>query len=275
MLQIGKTQDLTLARLTSVGAYLTDGNEDVLLPRKYVPQGADLGQTIRAFVYLDSEDRPVATTRKPKAEADSFASLKCVDTNNVGAFMDWGLEKDLLVPFREQVAPMRAEQTYIVRIVFDEVSRRLIGSTRLRRFLLPPTADARPGTKIEFLVTDLRPRSVQGIADGKFAAAILDDELHQPMRVGQVREAWIKRVTEESLLLALRPVGRTAEADQAQTVVERLRQEHGFLNLTDDSSPDQIRKVLGLSKSSFKRIVGHLLRDGVIDLEPYGIRLRE
>lgn len=275
MLQLGKTQSLTVARLTSVGAYLTDGSEDILLPKKYVEPNVDLGQSIEVFVYLDSEDRPVATTQTPKAEADSFALLRCVGVSNIGAFLDFGLEKDLLVPFREQLSPMREEQSYVVRVFVDPVSNRLVGSSKIRRFVKPPPDTLAPGTEMDFLVADLRARAAIGIADGLYEAAVLDDEMPRPLKVGQKLRAWIKRRNEDGLLLALRPLGRRAEMTEADSLVERLRTNNGFLPYNDDSPAEEIRRKLGMSKSAFKRIVGHLLKDGRIDIESYGIRLRQ
>lgn len=275
VVEIGKTQRLTLARLTSVGAYLTDGRDDVLMPKKYVPPSAQLGETVEAFVYLDSEDRPIATTQKPKAEVDSFAYLRCVGTSNVGAFLDFGLEKDLLVPFREQLSPMREEQGYVVRVFLDEVSGRLVGSSKLRKFLSPPSETLVLGTEMPFLISEVRPRALIGVADDRYDAVVLEDELpREVMRVGRRLNAWLKKVSPEGVQLALRPIGRRAELGGAEQLLVRLKEEGGFLGLNDDSSPEEIQRKLGLSKSAFKRILGHLLKEGRIDMDPYGIRLR-
>lgn len=274
MLQIGKIQELTLARITSVGGYLTDGRDDVLLPNKYLPRGADLGESLKVFVYLDSEDRPVATTIFPKAEIDTFAALRCVAVNQVGAFLDWGLEKDLLVPFREQLNPMREDQVYVVRVLLDPASNRPVASAKLRKFLVPVGTDVRAGQKVTFLISELKPHAVSGIADGRYSAVVLEDEETRPVRVGQTVDAYVKSSNEESLLLALRPIGRAAELSEAEQLLSRIKREGGFLGLHDRSDPDQIQRQLGVSKSTFKRMVGHLLKEGKIETDPYGIRLK-
>jgi uncharacterized protein len=274
MIQIGAYHRLKVARLTEFGAYLTDGTDDVLLPRRYTPQGIEPGDEMRVFVTTDSEDRPVATTKRPKGVAGDFAVLRATAITPVGAFMDWGLDKDLLVPFGEQHRRLDEGRKYVVRIVFDEKSNRLFGSTKVAQFLKGDSAELSTGQKVNVLVTDSGPEGARVVIDGKYFGMIFPDEMPGRMEVGDEHPGYIKRIREDGgVAVSLSPGGYQGALDERPKIVERLRRAGGFLPFTDRSTPEEIRREFGLSKGTFKKIVGMLYKSGEIEITFHGIRL--
>lgn len=276
MIEIGKLNELRATHREEFGLYLTDGQQNVLLPRKFVPRDIQIGDTMEVFVYTDSEDRPVATTQRPKGQAGEFAAMVAKEVTPVGAFMDWGLDKDLLVPFAEQRGPVREGRTYVVRVVFDERSSRVIGSTKLSRYLGPTPVDLRDGAKLNGLIADINDDGAWVILEGAFGGMIFHEDLRERLRIGDKREVFVKRVRQDgAVALSLTPVGYEAVEGLAPKILARLKKEGGFLPFTDKSSPDEIQRVFGVSKGTFKKAVGALLKAGEIELEYHGMRLRD
>ncbi|MGV3613920.1 MAG: S1 RNA-binding domain-containing protein [Fimbriimonas sp.] len=273
MIEVGRTQELRAVERTPHGMIVTDGEARILLPNKYVPATVRLGETLSLFVSTDSEDRLVATTQKPKGEVGDFVALKVKEVSAPGCFVDWGLDKDLLVPFAEQRVPLRAGQTVMVRILRDERTNRVIGSTRLQKFL--ERIPVRDGQIVDGLVADVSPDGARVILDGRGWGMVFPDENHPEyqLRVGDRRKMYVKRIREDgAIALTLAPAGFTAAKELGPTILERLRKEGGFLPLSDHASPEEIRETFGVSKATYKKAIGTLQKQGEITIEHHGIR---
>ncbi len=274
MINIGSYNELEVIRRADQGLYLTDGENDVLIPRKYVPPGTDLGSRLNVFVYTDSADRPIATTLRPKAVVGEFAPMAVKEVSGPGAFVDWGLEKDLLVPFAEQYQPMVAEREYVVRVVLDEVTNRTIGTTKLSRYLSPDASYLKRGQEVEILVYRLLPDGAMVVVDSKINALLPFEESPKQLRIGQRVMGYVKQIREDTrAVVSLLPQGYERTMEKVPSILEMLRVSGGFLPYGDQSSPEQIRKVFGMSKGAFKKLIGTLYREGKISIEHHGIRL--
>lgn len=274
MIQIGRFQTLTIGRLAEQGAYLSDGQEEVLLPNKFAGVNPKVGSEVRVFVYTDSEDRPVATTQRPSAIEGAFAFMECIDSNRLGAFMDWGLDKDLLVPFAEQHSPMRAGQSYVVRVVLDEKTNRLVGSTRLSRYFQAPSLTTKVGEKVALLAYRPAEHGMLVVVDNIYGGLVFDADGGDSLRVGDKRDGYVKRVRDDGrIAITLFKEGFSAAVEEVPRIIELLRASSGYLPYGDRSSPEEIRQVFGMSKATFKKLIGQLFREGRIRIESHGIRL--
>ncbi len=271
-MQIGRRQTLTVARATPVGLFLTDGKDDVLLPRKYVTRDMPPGSEVDVFLYLDGEERPVATTQRPAAGVGGVAVMRCVDNGPGGVFMDWGLEKDLLVPFAEQRGPIRPGDNRVVWVGLDEVSGRLFGSTRLERHLAPAPGDL-VNQKVRALPYARHEHGLMCVVNDAHVGMLFNAEAPGPLPMGRVFDAHARKVREDGrVALALTPVGYEATLQEGPALLDRLARKGGFLPFNDKTPPDTIRNELGLSKASFKRLIGTLQREGKLTIESHGIR---
>jgi uncharacterized protein len=276
MLQIGKTQSLTIARTSEFGLFLTNGTDDVLLPRKYAPAHMQIGDAIDVFVLNDSEDRPIATTKKPRAEVDQSVLMMTSEVTSVGAFMDWGMDKDLLIPFREQAHKLEAGRNYVVRVVLDSHTNRLIGSTKITKYLTGNPNELSVGQKVDLLVLGTVPEGVRCSIDNKYFGMLFPDEVFGPLREGKQSVGYIKRIREDGgIALSLSPQGLGGALAEGPSIMEKLTRAGGFLPYGDHTSPDEIRRTFGMSKGTYKKAIGMLLRSGQITIEHHGIRLKE
>lgn len=276
MLQLGKTQSLTIARTSEFGLFLTNGTEDVLLPRKYAPMNLQIGELIDVFVLNDSEDRPIATTKKPLAEVDQSSLMKVNEVTSVGAFMEWGMDKDLLVPFREQTHKLEAGRSYVVRVVLDSHTNRLIGSTKVSKYLTGNPNELIVGQKVELLVLGSVAEGVRCSIDNNYFGMLFPDEVFGTHREGKQSVGYIKRIREDGgIALSLSPQGIGGALAEGPSIMEKLTRSGGFLPYGDHSSPDEIRRNFGMSKGTYKKAIGMLLRSGQITIEHHGIRLKE
>ncbi len=272
VLSIGRRQVLTVARATPVGLFLTDGKDDVLLPRKYVTRDTPPGSEVEVFLYLDGEERPVATTEHPYAELDGVATMQCVSSGPGGAFMDWGLEKDLLVPMAEQRGPIRPGDHRVVWVGFDTISGRLYGSTRLERHLVAAPSEL-AGKKVEALPFSRHPHGLMCAVDSRYMGMLFDTEATGPLPLGKLFTAYARKVRDDGrVALAMTPVGYEATLQEGPALLQKLTRAGGFLPFNDKTSPEEIRKEFGLSKASFKRLIGTLQREGKLVIESHGIR---
>jgi len=249
--------------------------DEILLPGKYLPQNAEIGDTLDVFVYLDSEDRLIATTLKPYATVGDFAWLKIVSNSEYGAFAYWGLEKDLFIPFREQRQKTIPENFYLVYIYLDEESGRIAGSTKYYKYLESETSHFEIGQEVNILVHERTEIGFHAIIDNKMNGLIYKNEIFNTrVRPGTKTKAYIKQIREDGKIdLTLQKQGFSSVVDFSDKVLEALSKNNGFLGLTDKSSPELIYETFGVSKKVFKKAVGTLYKQRKIKLEKDGIEL--
>lgn len=263
MIEIGQYNELTVARMSDYGMFLSDseGTAEVLLPRKYVERKLRIGDTIRVFVYTDSEDRPVATTLHPLATANTLAYLQVRAVNDVGAFLDWGLEKDLLVPFREQRSKMRTGMQYLVYVYVDDASKRVAASARYDKFLDNTIPEYKRFQKVDALVTGHTEIGYKAVVENCHSGLIYENEVYRSLEVGETVTAYVKKVREDGKidLTLLPPAAERAESISA-LIIDRLKRAGGRLDIGDHSSPEYINASFGCSKKDFKKAVGYLLK---------------
>lgn len=278
MFAIGEINTLRILRSTSVGLYLgdKDGN-DVLLPNKYVSEDFKIDDLIDVFVYKDYEQRWVATTLTPFAKIHEFAYLRVRDVSQHGAFLEWGLEKDLFVPFREQRIKMESGRRYVVYIYQDEETQRLVASTKLNRFLSNEELSVAPGDKVNLLVMETTPLGYNVIINQRHKGLVYHNEIFQEIEVGDRLEGYIKLIRSEDngIDVSLQPKGVKRLESGAQQILDVLKKSKGFLALHDKSEPSEIMRILNMSKKNFKNSVGILYKQRIISLEADGIRMIE
>ncbi len=275
MLFIGKYNDLIIARSSDFGLFLEDvQGDEVLLPNRYVTDDMRIDDKITVFVYNDSEDRPVATTEKPHALRDEFAYLEVIDTNAQGAFMDWGLTKDLFVPFREQPFPMRMGEKYMIFLYLDRVSSRLLASAKINKFLDNTRLTVAEGDEVELLIWERTDLGYNVIINQFHKGLVYHSDIFKDIRVGETRKGYIKKIREGNRIdVTLEKVGDERFDSLTERILSKLKANNGFLPLHDNSSPDAIYSGLEMSKRNFKKSIGNLFKKGVITLDSDGIRL--
>jgi predicted RNA-binding protein (virulence factor B family) len=276
MARIGERALLNVLREKSFGLHLEGGDElgEILLPRREMPASWEIGHPLDVFIYRDSEDRPVATTKTPKAMPGTFARLKCVAVTGVGAFLDWGLAKDLLVPFREQKSRMELGKSYLVHVHVDEVSGRIIASTRLSRFLDQSRGNYAPGDAVELIIFGKTPLGYKAIINGTHSGLIFAESVFQELQPGERVSGFISRVREDGKIdLSLHAPGRDKVDTLEQRILSELKARGGFWAIGDHSPADEIHDELGVSKRTFKQSLGALLKRRAILIEEKGIRI--
>lgn len=275
--ELGRMNVLSVRRLVEPGAVLGRDDFEVLLPRKEVPPGLAVDDAIEVFLYRDSEDRPIATTRTPRAQAGRFACLEVKDVTRFGAFLDWGLDKDLLLPFAAQAYPIRERgRRIVVYVSCDPVSGRMMAATKFNRRFAAPPADLRPGQPVELLPYERTDLGFNAIVDQSFKGLIHHDDSGPPPAIGETVTGYVQRIREDGLVdLSLRPSGLRASRLARDEVLEALQAAGGRLALGDASPPEAIQERLGISKKAFKKAIGGLYRDGLIAMTDDSIRLRD
>ena len=275
MAQIGAFNQLEVLDIIAHGAVL-DGQDkgEILLPNRYVPNNCEAGDVLDVFVYADSQDRLVATTQKPKAQSGDFASLKVVQVNKIGAFLDWGLPKDLLVPFNHQQRPMEVGKHYVVRVIVDERTERIVASTKLDRYLDVWPAEYKNGQEVDLIIATKTDLGFKAIINNQHWGLIFQSDIFKPLRTGQKLKGYVKQMRPDGRVdLTLSRPGKGKVIDFQDQLIDYLNKNDGFCNIHDKSSPALIQKTFGVSKKAFKATVGHLLKQGKITIEPNGIRL--
>jgi predicted RNA-binding protein (virulence factor B family) len=278
MASLGIRNQLNIVRETPSGFYLDGGDSgEILLPGRYAPRGAAAGTTLDVFVYRDSEDRLVATTETPLAMAGEFACLQVKAVHErIGAFLDWGLSKDLLLPFSEQGGPVRVGQRIAVAVFVDPATDRIVASARLDRHLRRDPPDYAPNQPVRALIIGETPLGFNAIVENAHRALLYRGDLPAPLTIGQRMFAFVRQVRPDGKIdLAIDAAGYERVDPLAEMIVEALRDAGGRLNLDDDSSPREIRERFGASKKAFKQALGALLRRREIAFERPGIRLLE
>lgn len=273
---IGKINRLRLVRHAPQGAYL-DGEElgEILLPRRYVPREAVPGDSMEVFVYCDSEDRLVATTEKPLATVGDFACLKVVNVHpQVGAFLDWGLAKDLLLPFREQIFPLRPGQRVVVHIDVDPKTSRIVASARLKKHLAKTPPPYQAGQSVNVVTVERTPLGYNVLVEGQHMGLLFTNNARVNFETGQSIKAFVRAIHPGGKMdLSLDAAGYQRVAPLADQIVEALRQNGGRMPFDDDSSPESIREKFGVSKKAFKQAIGGLYKARRIRFLAPGIEL--
>ncbi|RPD47031.1 GntR family transcriptional regulator [Hymenobacter sediminis] len=268
-MQLGDFNDLEVAREVDFGMYLTSDDGDLLLPRKYIPAGTRVGDIVRVFVYRDSEDRLIATNLEPYVRVGQFAALTVRDVTPTGAFLDWGLEKDLLLPYRNLRRTLRPGERATVFVYLDETTDRIVASAKWEWFLSPDPFPGKAGDAADLFVAEETDLGYKVIVDGTHQGLLYHNEVFKPLRLGDVHTGYVRQVRPDGKLdLSLQRPGYDEAVAAADTLLAALRQAGGALPLGDKSEPDDIYRRLGMSKKIFKKALGSLYKQGLVQLEP-------
>ncbi|GAB3658508.1 S1-like domain-containing RNA-binding protein [Echinicola sediminis] len=272
--ELGKISNLPITRFTGNGAYLQLSNgEEILLPKGYLKGDEKEGDEMEVFVYTDSEDRPVAITDRPLALVDEFAVLDVKEVTQFGAFMDWGLPKDLFVPKSEMGQPITEGRKYLVMVCVDYKTNRLIGVSKYQDFMLADTADFSEGQEVRALVFDKTELGYKALIDQHYEGLIYSNEVFKPLNIGDDIIAYVKKRRDDGKLdLQLTPIGRQKYEEGAEKILDVLKIQK-FLPLHDKSSPEEIKKTLGMSKKHFKQSIGQLYKSKKIVILENGIEI--
>jgi predicted RNA-binding protein (virulence factor B family) len=272
---IGKFNNLNVVALADNGAYLDAGDlGEILLPKRYVPESCQVADILSVFIYRDSADRLIATTETPLAQVGEFVSLKVIDTNKMGAFLDWGLPKDLLVPFNQQHTAMEVGKYYLVRVFLDQHTDRIAASSKLDKFIDIWPAEYQQGDKVNLIIGGKTDLGFKAIVNDLHWGLLYDNEIFQHLRVGKRIPAYIKQVREDGRLdLILTRGSKNKVNDFSEKLLAHIADRGGVTPLNDKSAPELIQRTLGVSKKTFKATVGNLLKKGKVAIVKEGIKL--
>jgi len=275
MLEIGQYHKMRIDRETEPGLFLSnEAGDDVLLPNKYVPEEYKIWDELDVYVYLDHEERPVATTLKPFIELNNFGYLRCTTVAEMGAFLDWGLEKELFVPFAQQARPMKVGSWYLVYMYLDEKTNRLAATSKTLKYLKNDTLTVEKFDKVDLLISHITDRGANAIVNGMHKGLIYKEDIFEDIRTGDKLEGWVKQIRPDGKIdIVLQEEGYRSIEPNAQYIYDELKANDGFLALHDKSAPEDIQNQLGLSKKSFKKAVGNLYKDGKIVIQEDGLHL--
>ena len=277
MARLGKFNQLQVMRHTASGAFL-DGESlgDILLPKRYVEEGLAVGDTVEVFVYNDSEDRIVATTERPKAIVGDCAYLKVVDTNRIGAFFDWGLPKDLLVPFNEQQKPVQKGYSYVVYLFVDEQSQRIAASSRLEDHLTSDIGIYKPRQEVDLLIYSRSDLGFKAVINNTHLGQLYENETFRKLHFGERIKGYIKNLrTDGKIDLILQLPAHIERESLAKTILEYIREQGGNSTITDKSPPELIYQTFGVSKATYKKTLGLLYKNRQIKIEKSQVTLIE
>jgi len=272
---VGEIVELEAFKTMPQGVYLiTEKGQEILLPNKYVPAGLEMGEMVEVFIYTDSEDRIIATTVEPKIKLNSLAFLKCVDVNQYGAFFEWGIEKDLLIPFAEQANPVRAGITYLVYLYRDNLTNRLVGSTKIGKFIKHNPLEIIPGDQVDLLVSGETEIGYKVIVNGEHYGMVFKNEVFKTIKLGDKLKGYLQRVRADNKLdITLNSASLSDVEVLANKIYERILKEKGTINISDKSAPEVIYKEFQVSKKAFRRAVGMLYSDRKVIITPTTIEL--
>lgn len=277
MVEIGKYNTLTVVKIVDFGVYLDGGERgEILMPKEYVPANCFPDDEVRVFVYFDSEDRIVATTEVPYVKVGEFAFLKVVAVSHVGAFLDWGLRKDLLVPFREQRDPMVEGKSYLVYAYADKASDRIVASTKVDKYLDQVFPEYEVNEEVDILIARKTDLGYAVIINNMHWGLIYDNEVFQIIKIGQKMKGYIKAIREdEKIDVSLQAPGYAKIEGLAGVILEKIKDYDGILDLSDKSNPEEIYRVFGCSKKNYKKALGTLFKQGLIEINDTEVRLKE
>ncbi|RLD82947.1 MAG: GntR family transcriptional regulator [Bacteroidetes bacterium] len=276
MLQIGKLNTLKIVKEVDFGLYLDGGEEygEILLPKRYVPEKFEIEDNLEVFIYRDSEDRIIATTETPIAMVGDFALMEVASVNDFGAFLEWGLQKELLVPFREQKNDMEKGKSYVVYVYLDDETKRIAASSKLNKFLDNIPVEYEPNQEVNLFIASKTDLGYNAIINGVHWGILYENEVFKPLERGQKIKAFIKKVREdEKIDLYLHKAGYDKVDALTNKILETLKEEGGFLEINDKTPSTIIYEVFGESKKTFKKALGTLYKKRLIDIEKRGIKL--
>lgn len=274
-IRLGRYNQLTVVKEVDFGVYL-DGDEDgeILLPKRYVPEGCVVGDMLNVFIYLDMDERLVATTLEPYAQVGDFACLEVAWVNQYGAFLDWGLMKDLFIPFREQKVKMQKGHRYVVYVELDEESFRIMATAKVEKYLSDEMPDYQPGEEVDVMIWQRTDLGYKVIVDNKFGGMIYHNEIFQPLEIGMKLPAYIKQVRPDGKIdLELQKAGAHQVGDFSGKLLQFIKDHGGYISINDKTDAEIIYGTFGVSKKIFKKAVGDLYKKRLIVLEEGGIRL--
>ncbi|MFW3165772.1 S1-like domain-containing RNA-binding protein [Pseudomonas syringae pv. syringae] len=277
MALIGRYNSLQIVKHTNFGLYLDGGQDgEILLPNRYIPKDVPTEDEdwLNVFVYLDSEDKLLATTEKPKVQVGEFASLKVVEVNSIGVFLDWGLPKDLLLPYSEEKRTLQAGDYCVVHVYLDKHTRRITATARLDRYLDKIPANYSVGQEVDLLVAEATDMGFKAIINNKHWGLIHKNEVFKFMRAGKQEKGYIKEIRSDgNISLSLQPVGAEAASSLNSKILAKLRENDGTLPVSDKSDPQVISGLFGVSKGNFKKAIGALYKQGQIVIHADRIEL--
>jgi predicted RNA-binding protein (virulence factor B family) len=272
--KIGHYNQLEILELGEHGAYLDGGEEKILMPKKFIPENARPGDTASVFVFLDQDNRLVATTEQALAEVGQFAYLKVAWVNQYGAFLSWGLTKDLFVPFKEQNKKMEKDRSYLVYIYIDDMTKRIVASAKLDKFVEVSCDKYNTGDSVKVIVWKQTELGYKVIVDNTYAGLLYKNEIFQQLHIGEQLDAVIKSVRPDGRLdVALQRDGKFHVDESSEKILAALREAGGFLPYGDKTSPEEIYRQFGISKKTFKKSVGALYKKQLLSIEEKGIKL--
>ena len=272
---LGKYNQLEVVRQVDFGVYLNGGDDgEILLPSRYVPEGCKPGDMLNVFIYLDNEERLIATTLQPKVQVGEFACLEVAWVNEYGAFLDWGLMKDLFVPFREQKQKMQKGHRYVVHAHVDEDSYRIMASAKVERYLSKEMPPYQQGEEVEVMVWQRTDLGYKVIVDNQFSGLVYQREIFKALEPGMKMSAYIRQVREDGKIdLTLQKDGLQKVGDFAEVLLQYIKDHDGYTPLNDKSAAEDIYDAFEVSKKTFKKAVGDLYKKRLIVLVEDGIRL--
>ena len=275
MVQIGRFNILSVVKTLDFGIYLDGGKlGEILMPTRYVPEDTEIGDELNAFIYLDSEDRLIATTEFPKAQVGEFALLKVVSVNNYGAFLDWGLMKDLLVPYREQAMTMELGKEYLVYVFLDDETNRIAATAKLDKYLDNIMPEYEEGEEVDLIIANQTDIGYNAIVNSNHWGLLYANEVFSELRKGQVITGYVKKLRDDDKIdLTLYKPGYEKVEGIAGDILNRLKESTGFLPISDKTDAEIIYLKLGISKKNFKKAIGSLFKQKLITIEDSGIRL--
>jgi predicted RNA-binding protein (virulence factor B family) len=274
MIEIGQYHELEVIKEVDFGLYLAAGEEELLLPLKYIPSGTQVGDILRVFVYNDGETRPIATTLEPYATVGEFAFLRVLESSGVGAFLDWGIAKDIFVPFKEQAQPMRDGRKYVVYVYLDDMTNRVVASSKWNKFISQEPLNEKIGDAVDILIAEQTDLGFKAIIHNTHLGLLYTNEIFEPLSIGDSKKGYIKNIREDGKIdLRLQPSGYEHIDNTKEKILQELKANNGILSLGDKSSPEEIYEKLGLSKKAYKKTIGGLFKDRLIEISDTEIRL--
>jgi uncharacterized protein len=275
MAELGHYNTLPIIRRTDIGVFLDGGDfGDILLPRKYVTDSMRVGEPLEVFLYNDSADRVIATTQQPQARVGECAYLRVVSTSHYGAFLDWGLPKDLLVPFSEQQAPMHKGYSYTVFLFVDAASDRIAASSKLEKWLASDAGEFKPRQAVDLLIYGKSDLGFKAVIDGTHLGQLYTNEVFQPLHYGERLKGYIKQLRSDGRIdLMLQLPSHIERESLGEAIVEHLQNNDGVTDLTDKSPPDAIYQAFGVSKANYKKALGKLYKERRITIDKHRVTL--